>query len=122
MYIEGIPQNLLMVRKSDMYTFFEKNKIHDNNTSFIATYTASSEKGNTYSFNNIAPLITRCIREKEQGNVSDDWNKVVLIPVMVDTDSQRNIIGIKSNLNMESARLKGGKEDPVKMRVLYTTF
>lgn len=121
-YPMGIPQNLLMVRKSDMYNFFEKNKMHDDKQSFLATYTASGDAANTYSFTNIAPLLKYCLAEKQKGGeLSDDWNKVVLIPVKTETDSNGNIIGIKSNLDMESACLVGG-ETPIKLQVLFTTF
>ena len=120
-YPMGIPDYLLMVRKSDMYNFFENNKIYDDKTSFIAQYTSSGENANTYSFTNIAQLITHCINEKKQGKVDEDWNKVVLIPVKTETDSNGSIIGIKSNLDMESACLVGG-ETPLELQVLYTTF
>ena len=118
----GIPTHLLMVRKCDMYDFFEKNEIHDNQTSFLAEYVSSGATANTYSFTNIAPLISYCMAEKAQGKQDEDWNKVVLIPVKTETDSNSNIIGIKSNLDMESACLVGGEKTPIKMQVLYTTF
>ena len=121
-YPMGIPQNLLMVRKSDMYNFFEKNKTYDGLTSYLATYSGSSASANTYSFPNIAPLITTCINEKKAGKQDEDWNKVVLIPVKTETDSQNSIIGVKSNLDMESSRLKGGEKEPIKLQILYTTF
>lgn len=121
-YPMAIPSNLLMVRKCDMYDFFEKNEVYDNKTSFLAEYASSGETANTYSFNNIAPLITHCINEKEAGNQKEDWNKVVLIPVKTEIDSNGSIIGIKSNLDMESTRLMGGEKTPLKMQVLYTTF
>lgn len=121
-YKMGVPSYLLMVRKSDMYTFFEKNKLYDNQTSFLAQYVSSGTTGNTYSFNNIAALITHCINEKKNGKSNEDWNKVVLIPVKVEMDASSNIIGVKSNLDMESASLKGGEKDQIKMQVLYTTF
>ncbi|MBQ8887921.1 MAG: DUF4270 domain-containing protein [Bacteroidaceae bacterium] len=122
-YEMGIPQYLLMVRKDQMYKFFENNSIYDGKTSFIAQYVSSGESANTYSFTNIAPLISYCMNEKKNGTVTDDWNKVVLIPVKVETDSNSSIISIKSNLDMESARLKIGTEDnPLTLQVLYTTF
>lgn len=121
-YPMGIPQNLLMVRKNDMYNFFEKNKTYDGLTSYLATYSGSSSSANTYEFPNIAPLITTCINEKKAGKQDEDWNKVVLIPVKTETDSQNSIIGVKSNLDMESSRLKGGEKEPIKLQILYTTF
>ena len=86
-YPMAIPSNLLMVRKCDMHNFFEKNEVYDNQTSFLAEYVSSGESANTYSFNNIAPLITYTINEKEAGKQTEDWNKVVLIPVKTKTDS-----------------------------------
>lgn len=121
-YPMGVPEYLLMVRKSEMYDFFEKNELYDNITSYLAQYVSSGETANTYSFTNIASLITHCINEKKNGTYDQDWDKVVLIPVKVDTDSSGNIIGVKSNLDMESACLKGGEKDKIKMQVLYTTF
>ena len=121
-YPMGIPQHLLMVRKCDMHDFFEKNETFDNLTSFIAEYSSMSESANTYSFPNISSLITHCINEKKQGKNDADWNKVVLIPVKVEKDSNGTIIGLKSNLDMESACLMGGEKNPLKMQVLYTTF
>ena len=121
-YPMGIPQTLLMVRKCDMHNFFEKNETYDGQTSFIAQYAGSSETANTYSFPNISSLITQCINEKKAGKNDADWNKVVLIPVKTETDSNGSIIGLKSNLDMESACLVGGEKNPIKMQILYTTF
>ena len=118
----GVPQYLLMVRKKDMYSFFEKNELHNNETSFLGQYVSSGETANTYSFTNIAALVTYCINEKKRNENDEDWNKVVLIPVKVDTDTSGNIIAVKSNLDMESAILRGGEKDKIKMQVLYTTF
>lgn len=121
-YPMGIPQTLLMVRKCDMHKFFEKNETYDDQTSFIAQYVGSSETANTYSFPNISPLITQCINEKQASKNDADWNKVVLIPVKTETDSNGSIIGLKSNLDMESACLVGSEKNPIKMQILYTTF
>lgn len=121
-YPMGIPQNLLMIRKKDMHDFFEKNETFDGLTSYLATYSSSGETANTYAFTNIAPLITVCMNEKKEGKQDKDWDKVVLIPVKPETDSSDNIIGVKSNLDMESSRLVGGENNPIKLQVLYTTF
>ena len=121
-YSMEVPKYLLMVRKCDMYSFFENNETYDNKTSFLAEYVSSGESGNTYSFTNIAPLISYCMAEKESGKYTDDWNKVVLIPVDTELDSSNNIIGIKNSLKMQSTSMVGGKNTPIKMQVLYTTF
>ena len=125
----GIPQYLIMVRKKEMYSFFEENKITDNISSFITSFTSNSNK---YTFSNIAQLITHCIEEKKKGEAGDpdwvkknpDWNKVVLIPVKVDFDTNNSIIGVSNNLDMESAELKGGTKagNELKMQIIYTKF
>lgn len=121
-YATGIPQYLLMVRKCDMYDFFEKNDMYDNKTSYLAEYVSSGEEANTYQFPNIAPLISYCMNEKRNGTADEDWDKVVLIPVKIDTDSNGSVISVRSNLDIESSRLVGGKKDKITMQVLYTTF
>lgn len=119
----GVPQKLLMVRKKDMYTFFEKNSITDNNTSYLASFNSSY---NTYTFNNIAQLVTTCVNEREQnGGVTDaDWNKVVIIPVTTTTDTSGNIVTIRHDLSLASARLMGGFNpgNELQIRITYSKF
>lgn len=129
-YKMDVPPYLLMVRKKDMYSFFEENKITDSQTSFYSSYSSSS---NTYTFSNIAPLITYCIEERKRGLAEDsnweaknpDWNKVVLIPVEVETSTSSSgyvqVTNISNSLGMMSAKLKGGT-DKLTMRIFYTTF
>jgi len=121
-YPMSTPQYLLMVRKCDMHSFFENNELHDSKTSFLAQYISSGDDANTYTFPNIAPLLSYCMNEKTKGTADEDWNKVVLIPVKVDTDSNGSIISIKGDLDMGSSRLKGGDKDKITMQILYTTF
>lgn len=119
----GIPQTILMVRKKDMYTFFEKNSVTDSKTSYLASFSSSY---NTYTFNNIAQLITACVAEKEaaNGEVDKDWNKVVLIPVVTTTDSSGNIVTIRHDLSLSSARLMGGfnQGNELLIRITYSKF
>ena len=56
----GIPQYLLMVRKKEMNSFFEENKITDDISSFITSFTSNSNK---YTFFIFSQLITHCIEE-----------------------------------------------------------
>lgn len=145
-YPMNVPTSLLLLRKSETYSFFEQNSLYDNITSY---YTAFDSKNNTYSFNNIAQLIQRCVNEKVEGEKTDpnwaanhpDWNKVVLIPISVTREQQSNsgyssmyayyygssrqqeaqIIQVQNNLDLSSVRLVGGK-NKLKMQILYTTF
>lgn len=121
-----VPNNILMIREKDMNTFFEKNQVPDNKTSFVSTYSS-----NKYSFSNIANLVTTCINEKKQANMSDEaweeanpnWNKIVLIPVKLSMDNNNNIIKVEHDLQMNSVKLKGGIEGtPTDMKVIYSRF
>lgn len=56
----GTPGTLLMVRKSEMKDFFENNKVHDNKTTFLATYDSNS---NSYSFSKLNRLISYIFSE-----------------------------------------------------------
>ncbi len=119
----GVPKTILMVRKKDMYTFFEKNQVADNKTSYLASFNSSY---NTYTFNNMSQLITNCINEKNDANgqVDEDWNKVVLIPVVTSTDNTGNVVTIRHNLNLTSARLMGGFNpgNELQVRITYSKF
>lgn len=66
----------------------------------------------------------------EEWEKYSDWNKVVLIPVLVTKDSSSSnnsntppkIISIQHDLKPSYARLKGGKNNPLKLEVLSTNF
>ena len=82
----GIPSTILMLRKSELYSFFENKKINDGNTSYVATLNTSY---NSYTFSNIGNLIAYCKNERaskakaenlsieEWSRLNPDWNKVV---------------------------------------------
>ena len=114
-YKFGIPQTLLMIHKDEMHTFFEKNKLTDNTSSFYAMYNSTYGR---YEYNNIARLITYCSEKREE---SENWNKVVLIPVATITDSNSYIVNFRHDFSLNSVRLVGGK-DKIKVRVITSSF
>ena len=114
-YKFGTPKALLMVHKDDMHSFFEKNKLTNNISSFFTTYNSSY---NHYEYSNIANLITYCKSKKDS---SPDWNKVVLIPVTTITDSSNSIVNFRHDFTLNSVRLIGG-ESSVKIRVIKSRF
>ena len=61
---------------------------------------------------------------KKSGNISDNWNKVVIIPVTTSTmtiSSSTYLTGIYHDLSIKSTKLVGGKT-PIKLTVVYSKF
>lgn len=115
----GIPQNILMVRLDDYLNgFFENYQVNDSRESYIATFNSST---NSYVFSNIARLITLMAKEKQEGKATENWNKVLLIPVESTKDSNGNIVKLNHDFNMTCARLVGGT-DKIKLEVIYSNF
>lgn len=57
------PNEVLLLRKVDFKSFFEENKLPDNITSFTVAH--NNVTTNQYTFNNIARLVTTCIKGKD---------------------------------------------------------
>lgn len=144
------PETVLLLRKKDMNSFFVNNELTDNVTSFVATH--NNVETNQYTFKNVARLVSACINEKKAArqkakevagaswdetawetewvnNEGKDWDKVVLIPVVVTYDtgsSTPSMIGIQHDLKPTYAKLKGGNPanggNPLKIEVTYTSF
>ena len=131
----GIPQSLLLVRKADATSFFKKRSVADSKTSYTTSYSSTY---NTYTFNNICRLISLCRKEKLAGmkaeNLTEqeweqkhpDWTKVVLIPVSIstatDTYGETHQVSVTHDMSMNSIRLQGGANTPIKMQVIYSRF
>jgi hypothetical protein len=131
----GIPQNILMVHKDSLKTFFEDAKSTDGRTSFLASYySAKTVSGttvysttNSYTFDNISNIITHLWNIKQQGLKTNpnwvaehpNWDKVVLVPVTSGTS------GLEHDMSLTSTRLVGGPDnpnDPIKIDVVYAMF
>lgn len=129
-YSLSAPSTLLMIPKDSLYTFFENGDNVDYKKSFIATYSSST---NQYTFNNISGMITYMADIKKKGlaensnwlNEHPDWNKVVVIPVSVTTNSSSQIVKIVHDMSLTSTKLVGGSEnpyEPIKINVIYSKF
>lgn len=135
-YSMSAPDNVLLLRKKELKSFFEENKVRDNVTSFTATHNAFST--NEYTFSNIARLVTTCINEKQAAKQkakeaagsswnetdwenkwkkeNEDWDKVLLIPVSITTDNSSTngtstMTGVQNDLKPGYAMLKGGPKE-----------
>ena len=115
----GIPQNVLMVRKSDIDTFFEQNKTYDNKTSFLGTYSSNT---NSYTFSKLNRLISNIFSEIRSGEeYTEDRDKVLLIPVTTETDAEGNIIGVSHDMEVNAAKLFGGEDgEELNIEIVYT--
>lgn len=129
-YSLSAPSTLLMIPKDSLYTFFEHGDNVDYKKSFIATYSSST---NQYTFNNISGMITYMADIKKKGlaensnwlNEHPDWNRVVVIPVSVTTNSSSQIVKIVHDMSLTSTKLVGGSEnpyEPIKINVIYSKF
>ena len=135
-YALGIPQNLLLVRKQNLTSFFEKHQVSDSQQSFTTSFQATY---NCYTFNNISRLISYCQHEKTAGmkaqNMTEaeweaanpEWNHVVLVPVSVSstTDGYGYTLQVSVNhdLSLCSTKLvRGTAANPIKMQVIYSRF
>lgn len=129
-YSLSAPSTLLMIPKDSLYTFFENGDNVDYKKSFIATYSSST---NQYTFNNISGMITYMADIKRKGLAENsnwlsehpDWNRVVVIPVSVTTNSSSQIVKIVHDMSLTSTKLVGGSEnpyEPIKINVIYSKF
>ena len=127
----GTPQTLLMVRKDEMNTFFEKNRLTDNVSALYTTYNATF---NRYEYSNIARLVIHANNERQAwlaahpeateedyAKTHPGWDKVVLIPVSPIKDSNGSIVNFRHDLRLNSARLVGG-QDKVEIKVICSAF
>ena len=116
----NIPKTVLLVRLDDYLNgFFENYQVNDGKESYLATFNSNT---NSYQFNNIARLLTRMAKEKEQGKATANWNKVLIIPVELTKDSSGNIVKLNHDFSMSNARLVGGATDKIKLEVIYSSF
>lgn len=125
-YALGAPSYILMVPKDSLYSFFENNRVADNKTSYIATCLNSSKVAtNTYTFSNISNLISAMYNGKR----SENWNKVVLVPVTTSystTSGGSSVLSkVTHDMSLSSTRLERGTFDdssPIKISVIYSKF
>ena len=124
------PTTLLMIPKDSIISFFEHENIVDYKRSFIATYSTTD---NSYTFNNIAGMVSYMANNKQQGMKTNanwladnpDWDKVVIIPVTITTNSSGQIVKVVHDMGLTSTRLIGGSENaykPIRVSVIYSKF
>jgi len=141
------PSTLLLVRKGEMYSFFETSRTGNDRTSFISEYSSTY---NGYVFSNIAPLVTIMKLERDKGAgvtatdteaqrqakytaweaANPDWATVALVPVKPEflTGSSaagtvtRTLLRVRNELDLASVRLLGGSHGKLAIDITYSRF
>ena len=114
-----IPQTVLLVRLDDYKRgFFEKYKVANEETSYLAKFNASN---NSYVFGNIARLLSEIRKEKQNGTATENADKVLLIPVQTTYDSSNKLVKLNHDFSMSTAKLVGGT-DKIKLEVIYSQY
>jgi len=121
------PSYIMMVPKDSIYSFFESKKVPDSKTSYLASFNSSA---NTYTFNNISDMVNMLWTNRQNGKADEDWNKVVLIPVSVTTNSSTSststsVTNVSNEMGLKSTRLvrgDGSKNSKLKISVIYNRF
>ncbi len=110
------PTNLLLIPKDSVDSFFKKRYLPDSRITYITSRSAAS---NTYSFGNIAPLITAY---KNEG-VSEITYVILPVQMSSSTDSYgtSTLLGVYNYMVPSAAVLRN---DPVNMRLelVYSKF
>ena len=120
-----IPSQVLLLPKDSLYKFFEDKNLPDNKYSYIASYNSTY---NTYTFNNISTLIHAMYENMLNGNINDNWNKVVLVPVSISynqSSSSSSITNVTNDMSLKSVRLVGGDNNrhaPITISIIYNKF
>jgi hypothetical protein len=76
-----LPENLLLILKSKKDDFFLNNEINDDETSFYATYSTTT---NSYTFTGLKAYLVSLM---DKGEITDDDITFVLTPVSVSTET-----------------------------------
>ncbi len=116
------PTSLLLLPKDSLNSFFENRDIINNKISFLSSYDNSKS---IYTFGNISSLINAMHTAKMKGEATEDWNKVVVVPVTTTTNNSGNIVKIVHNMSFTSTRLVGGARNPyddIKLSVIYSRY
>ena len=138
-YNLSTPSTLLMVPKDEMESFFSSHKVPDSYKTYITNY---ENTYNSYTFNNIANLVSYLKRVCDKGagitendsevvrkakitawtNANPNWNKVLLVPVTTASSSTGTITSVYHEFGLTSTRLVGGSNNAIRFSIVYSHF
>lgn len=122
------PTSVMILPKDSLYSFFENKDLPDNKQSYLATY---DDTRNTYTFNNIAGLVSAMYKAKTDNTASNEWNKAVLVPVTVTkstsstSSTSTTVTNVSNEMALKSTKLVGGTDNPrknIEISVVYNKF
>lgn len=121
------PENLLLVHTDSIKTFFEEGRLPNNVTSFIASYSTSSQ---TYSFGNISALVNYYNKEHQKDNSISLDQSFQLIPVDVSYSttgqsiysSGSTVATAVYNQMKPSATMLSNEKDKLRLEIIYSSF
>lgn len=134
-----VPTKLLMIPLSEVNSFFEKRSVPNNKTSYLTDF---SKVYNSYTFSNIANLVTHLHQKRNQGagvapndseatrqkkiqdweSKNPDWDRVIIMPVNIYTDGTGAVTSVFNDFTLASTKLVGGPDKPVNISIIYSSF
>lgn len=107
------PYKLLLLKESELTSFFENEELYNSLSSYVATYSSAKQ---TYTFNNISKLL----------KYSDkDVQDMYLVPVTVNVNSSTNLTtNVKPMFTPAAVRLKKSTcaNRPLRLNLIYSKF
>lgn len=131
------PQNLLILPTDSVEEFFTSNKVANNRSSLLTSFTSST---NSYTFSNIASLVRfmkDCkdkymkshpeMTDKDYDTAFPNWNKAAVVPVNMSyttINGSSVLTKVTNDMSLTSTRLEGGKDNPnaITLKVIYSKF
>lgn len=90
----SVAPHLLMVKKAELDSFFEGNKVPDNKTSFYAAYNNETKN---YQFNSLRRYFLDILEAEKNGeSVDEEDYEFTLVPVNVSTETVTNYNGTET--------------------------
>ncbi len=121
-FSQSAPPYMLLLDKAKINTFFEKNDLPDNKTSYISSFNKDTTSVNYgYNFGNINRMIINYaeeLRAKNDTVLPTDSVTLALVPVTAVVDEQSNITRVTNYFMPGGVSLKKGG-DAAKMEIVY---
>lgn len=116
------PDNLLLIHKDSINQFFERGSLHNNLTSFVATFDNNTQ---SYSFGNIASLLNYYNKETKKDSNSSLDQTFNLVPVDITYTSNGSggtVATAIYNQMKPSAAMISNDPEKLMLDIIYSSF